>query len=140
DGPRSRAQDPRTPPGGRGPARPDPRSSTAGGPSSGQPAVAELVEQAKRELNAGRSGPAAALLRRALPPAVARYGADSTVVRTLRKQYAAALVDGGDYTTALPELRVLLHQFSTTGSGTDDPVVRQLRADEALCLRELGTD
>ncbi|WP_338316105.1 protein kinase domain-containing protein [Streptomyces bohaiensis] len=139
DDPRTAGADPRA---ARRAGGADPRSSTAGAdgrsPAGGRPAIAELVDRAKRELHAGRSGPAAALLRRALPPAVAQYGADSTVVRTLRKQYAAALVDGGDYTAALPELRVLLQQFATTGSGPEDPVVRQLREDEALCLRELG--
>ncbi|WP_130799460.1 serine/threonine-protein kinase [Streptomyces otsuchiensis] len=108
--------------------------------TGGSPAevpVADLVEEAKRELNAGRSGPAAGLLRRALPPAGAQYGEDSTVVRTLRKQYAAALLDSGDYSTALPEVRLLLRAY-VASAGPQAPVVEQLRADEQLCLRELG--
>lgn len=96
-----------------------------------------MVEEIKRLLTAGRTAEATELLHRALPLAAERYGETSTVHRTLRKQYAATLLDGGDYARALPEIRWLLAVFGPE-RGPYDPLIAQLRADEQLCLRALG--
>lgn len=101
------------------------------------PGLPVLVEKAKSLLSAGRSAPAADLLYQALPLAAAEYGEGSTVFRTLRKQYAAALLDTGAYGRALPEIQWLLREFAAE-RGPYDPLVAQLRQDEQMCLRAVG--
>jgi serine/threonine protein kinase len=95
------------------------------------------LEDVKRLLALGRYPEVAELLSRTLPLAAARYGEGSAIVRSLRKQYAATLLDTAQYARALPEIQRLAHEFSLE-RGPYDPVVLQLRADEQTCLRHLG--
>ncbi|MFB4194498.1 serine/threonine-protein kinase [Streptomyces carpaticus] len=99
--------------------------------------LSAVVEEVRRLLAQHQYAQAADLLSRTLPRAAARYGRHSPVVRTLRKQYAATLMDTGQYARALPEIQWLLQDFGTE-RGPYDPTVVQLRADEAECLRRLG--
>ncbi|MDB1087217.1 serine/threonine-protein kinase [Streptomyces sp. ACA25] len=101
------------------------------------PDLSTLVGRVKGLLADGEYDQVADLLSRALPLAVAQYGEASTVVRTLRKHYAATLLDTGRYARALPEIQRLAQEF-TRERGPYDSVVAQLWADEQLCLRQLG--
>ncbi|NGO72945.1 serine/threonine protein kinase, partial [Streptomyces sp. SB3404] len=117
--------------------------AAAGAPAGGfgPPPVTDLsaaLEEVRHLLDAGRFTEVAALLGRTLPAAVAEHGAGSPVVRTLRKQYAAALVDIGQYGLALPELSRLIRELGAE-RGMNDPAVVQLLQDEALCRRSLST-
>ncbi|MCT2592980.1 serine/threonine protein kinase [Streptomyces sp. N2-109] len=106
----------------------------------GPPPVIDLpgtLEEVRGLLAAGRYTQVADLLGRALPAAVAEHGDPSPVVRTLRKQFAATLVDTAQYARALPEIRRLIQDL-TAERGPYDPVVTQLRQDESLCLRHLS--
>lgn len=62
---------------------------------------------------------------------------NSPVVRTLRKQYAATLMDDGQYRRALPELRRLADERATE-YGHADPQSLRFRYDAAQCLEQLG--
>lgn len=129
-------------PGGTTPADPTRpfRRPMAPWPPAGRRDTEDLsatVATMKRLLSAGHYTQVAQLLHQTLPAAAARYGEDSPVVRSLRKQYAATLLDTGQYARALPEIQRLLAVF-TTERGPYDPVVAQLRQDEALCLRHAG--
>ncbi|WP_052852472.1 serine/threonine-protein kinase [Streptomyces avicenniae] len=102
-----------------------------------EPDLAASLGEIKQLLAQGRYPEVAALLRRTLPVAVLRFGETSPVVRTLRKQYAATLLDTAQYDLALPEIQRLADDL-TAERGPYDPLVLQLRADEQLCLRHLG--
>lgn len=69
--------------------------------------VAAAVDEVKRLLGEGRITQAVDILGAILPTAAEQHGVHSPVVRTLRKQYAATLMDDGQYRRALPELRRL---------------------------------
>ncbi|RKN37352.1 serine/threonine-protein kinase [Streptomyces hoynatensis] len=102
-----------------------------------EPDLATALDEIKRLLALGHYPQVAELLSRTLPLAAARYGDSSPIVRSLRKQYAATLLDTGQYARALPEIQRLAQEF-TAERGPYDPLVLQLRADEQLCLRHLG--
>ncbi|WP_129842216.1 serine/threonine-protein kinase [Streptomyces sp. RFCAC02] len=95
------------------------------------------LEEIKRLLGQGRYADVAELLCRVIPVAAARYGEGSPVVRSLRKQYAATLLDTAQYARALPEIRRLADDL-TAERGPYDPLVLQLRQDEQLCVANLG--
>lgn len=58
-------------------------------------------------------------------------------MRTLRKQYAATLMDDGQYRRALPELRRLADERSAEAYQAD-PQSLQFRYEAAQCLEQLG--
>jgi tetratricopeptide (TPR) repeat protein len=64
-------------------------------------------------------------------------GGHSPVVRTLRKQYAATLMDDGQYRRALPELRRLADERAAE-AGQADPQSLRFRYEAAQCLEQLG--
>ncbi|WP_372408109.1 protein kinase [Streptomyces luteireticuli] len=106
-------------------------------PSSG-PDVAGAVEEVKRLLDQGGVTQAVDLLGAILPAAAAEHGERSGIVRSLRKQYAATLMDDGQYRRALPELRRLVDEYAAeTGPHVARQVLR-LRYDAAQCLEQLG--
>lgn len=71
-------------------------------------------------------------------PAAARHGQNSTVVRTLRKQYAATLMDDGQYPRALPELHLLAEEFAKeTGPAATRQALR-FHYEAAQRLEQLG--
>jgi hypothetical protein len=98
--------------------------------------VAGAVDEARRLLAEGRVGAAVQILGRALPVAAAVHGEDSVVVRMLRKQYAATLMEDGQFRLALPELQRLAEQRAAE-AGPTDPQLLRLRADAAHCLAHL---
>lgn len=106
------------------------------GPARGQD-VAAAVDEVKRLLGEGRITQAVDTLGAILPAAAAQHGEHSPVVRTLRKQYAATLMDDGQYRRALPELRRLADQRAAE-SGHADPQSLQFRYEAAQCLEQLG--
>ncbi|MDT0310634.1 serine/threonine-protein kinase [Streptomyces sp. DSM 44917] len=106
-------------------------------PRPAEPDLTAALDEIKRLLSLGHYPQVAELIGRTLPQAAARYGEASPVVRALRKQYAATLLDTAQYARALPEIQRLAHEF-TAERGPYDPVVVQLRADERLCLRQLA--
>ncbi|WP_405663185.1 protein kinase domain-containing protein [Streptomyces sp. RK9] len=106
------------------------------GPARGQD-VAAAVDEVKRLLGEGRITQAVDTLGAILPTAAAQHGEHSPVVRTLRKQYAATLMDDGQYRRALPELRRLADQRAAE-SGHADPQSLQFRYEAAQCLEQLG--
>ncbi|UGY91833.1 serine/threonine-protein kinase [Streptomyces gobiensis] len=109
-------------------------------PGFGPPPVTDLsdtLEEVRQLLAGGYYTQVAELLGRALPAAAAEHGEGSPVVRTLRKQYAATLVDIGQYALALPEISRLIQEF-TAERGPHDPVVVQLLQDEALCRHRIS--
>ncbi|MET9464816.1 serine/threonine-protein kinase [Streptomyces sp. NPDC006544] len=95
--------------------------------------VPAAVEEAKKLLDQGRLTQAVDILGGILPAAAEQHGERSTVVRTLRKQYAATLMDDGQYRRALPELRRLAEEFPA-----GDPRSLRFRYDVAQCLEQLG--
>ncbi|MER5633680.1 serine/threonine-protein kinase [Streptomyces nitrosporeus] len=99
--------------------------------------VAKAVDEVKRLLGEGRITQAVDILGDLLPAAAAEHGEHSPVVRILRKQYAATLMDDGQYRRALPELRRLADDRATE-SGPADTQALQFRYDAALCLEQLG--
>ncbi|MEV0845382.1 serine/threonine-protein kinase [Streptomyces sp. NPDC049954] len=110
-----------------------PRPVTGGG----VPDVTTAVDQVKHLLGEGRVTQAVDLLGDLLPAAAASYGEGSVVVRMLRKQYAATLMEDGQYRRALPELRRLVGEHAA-GSGPADREVLRLRYEAAQCLEQLG--
>ncbi|MFF8815817.1 serine/threonine-protein kinase [Streptomyces pactum] len=107
-------------------------------PPAPVPDIAGAVDQVKFLLDQGRITQAVDILGGVLPAAAARHGEHSAVVRSLRKQYAATLMDDGQYRRALPELRRLADEYATE-SGPD--AVRQalrFRYEAAQCLEQLG--
>lgn len=112
---------------------PRPQPATA----VGRPDVAGAVDEVKRLLGEGRVTQAVDVLGAILPAAAAQHGEHSPVVRTLRKQYAATLMDDGQYRLALPELRRLADERAAE-AGPADPQSLRFRYDAAQCLEQLG--
>lgn len=99
--------------------------------------MAAAVDDVKRLLGEGRITQAVDILGSILPVAAAQHGEDSAVVRILRKQYAATLMDDGQYRRALPELRRLANDRAAE-AGPADAQTLQFRYDAAQCLEQLG--
>ncbi|GAA4992587.1 serine/threonine protein kinase PkaE [Streptomyces hyderabadensis] len=104
---------------------------------AGKPDVARAVDDVKRLLGEGRITQAVDILGAILPVAAEQHGERSPVVRTLRKQYAATLMDDGQYRRALPELRRLADERAAE-AGQADPQSLRHRYDAAQCLEQLG--
>ncbi|MEU6605065.1 protein kinase [Streptomyces shenzhenensis] len=104
---------------------------------SGKPDVAVAVDEVKRLLGEGRITQAVDILGAILPTAAEQHGEHSPVVRTLRKQYAATLMDDGQYRRALPELRRLADERAAE-AGQSDPQSLRFRYEVAQCLEQLG--
>ncbi|MCX5198907.1 serine/threonine-protein kinase [Streptomyces sp. NBC_00249] len=98
-----------------------------------RPDIPGAVDEARKLLDQGRLTQAVDILGGILPAAVAEHGEHSPVVRSLRKQYAATLMDDGQYRRALPELRRLAEEFPA-----GDPQSLRFRYDAAQCLEQLG--
>ncbi|MGI5469189.1 protein kinase domain-containing protein [Streptomyces sp. CA-132043] len=114
------------------------RAAVSGGPGAATVDVAAAVEEVKRLLDHGRITQAVDILGGILPAAAARHGAHSPVVRTLRKQYAATLMDDGQYRRALPELRLLAEEFARDSGPRAGRQALQFRFEAAQCLEQLG--
>jgi tetratricopeptide (TPR) repeat protein len=99
--------------------------------------IAAAVDEVKRLLDAGRITRAVDLLGSILPAAAEKHGENSPVLRTLRKQYAATLMEDGQYRRALPELRRLSEEFASQYGGADRQAL-QFRYEAAQCLEHLG--
>ncbi|MGA5564493.1 protein kinase domain-containing protein [Streptomyces platensis] len=110
-----------------------PASTSASGPD-----VAAAVDEVKSLLDQGRITRAVDILGGILPAAAERHGAHSPVVRTLRKQYAATLMDDGQYRRALPELRLLAEEFGQESGAGATRQALQFHYDAAQCLEQLG--
>ncbi|MFJ9625526.1 protein kinase [Streptomyces sp. NPDC101181] len=106
-------------------------------PRPARPDVARAVDEVKRLLGEGRITQAVDILGATLPAAAAEHGEHSPVVRILRKQYAATLMDDGQYRRALPELRRLAEDRAAE-AGPADAQALQFRYDAAQCLEQLG--
>ncbi|MFD3681169.1 protein kinase [Streptomyces sp. NPDC058613] len=102
-------------------------------PTPQRPDIPGAVDEARTLLDQGQLTQAGDILGGILPAAVAQHGEHSPVVRSLRKQYAATLMDDGQYRRALPELRRLADQFPA-----GDPQSLRFRYDSAQCLEQLG--
>ncbi|MFI5757503.1 protein kinase [Streptomyces sp. NPDC051569] len=102
-----------------------------------RPDVAAAVDEVKRLLGEGSITQAVDILGAILPAAAAEHGERSPVVRILRKQYAATLMDDGQYRRALPELRRLADDRAAE-AGPGDAGTLQYRYDAAQCLEQLG--
>ncbi|MGD6745002.1 protein kinase domain-containing protein [Streptomyces sp. BH106] len=102
-----------------------------------RPDVARAVDEVKVLLGEGRITQAVDILGAILPAAAVQHGEHSPVVRTLRKQYAATLMDDGQYRRALPELRRLADERAAE-AGHADPQSLQFRYEAAQCLEALG--
>ncbi|MFJ8154997.1 protein kinase [Streptomyces sp. NPDC094468] len=114
---------------------PQPAAPVAAVP--GRPDVATAVDEVKRLLGEGRITQAVDILGAILPVAADQHGEHSTVVRTLRKQYAATLMDDGQYRRALPELHRLAGERAAE-AGQADPQSLRFRYETAQCLEQLG--
>ncbi|MFE0425446.1 serine/threonine-protein kinase [Streptomyces sp. NPDC058953] len=112
-------------------------ASAAVVPTPPEPDVAAAVDEVKRLLGEGSITQAVDILGGILPAAAAEHGERSPVVRILRKQYAATLMDDGQYRRALPELRRLADDRAAE-AGPADPGTLQFRHDAAHCLEQLG--
>ncbi|MFH8474726.1 protein kinase [Streptomyces sp. NPDC018000] len=106
-------------------------------PAAARPDVAAAVDDVKKLLSEGRITQAVDILGSILPVAAEQHGEDSAVVRILRKQYAATLMDDGQYRRALPELRRLADDRAAE-AGPADAQTLQFRYDAAQCLEQLG--
>lgn len=118
--------------GARTPAMPSMPPTPPAGPD-----IAAAVDEVRRLLDAGRITQAVDILGGVLPAAAAKHGEHSPILRMLRKQYAATLMEDGQYRRAFPELRRLADEFSTQ-SGPADRQVLQFRYEAAQCLEQLG--
>ncbi|MCX4640651.1 protein kinase [Streptomyces platensis] len=116
---------------------PTPNSLSAS-PSPSGPDVAAAVDEVKSLLDQGRITRAVDILGGILPAAAERHGAHSPVVRTLRKQYAATLMDDGQYRRALPELRLLAEEFGQESGAGATRQALQFHYEAAQCLEQLG--
>ncbi|MER6503960.1 serine/threonine-protein kinase [Streptomyces sp. NPDC001455] len=117
-----------------------PPSAAPAGTATGaaaRPDVATAVDEVKRLLGEGRITQAVDILGSLLPVAAEQHGENSAVVRILRKQYAATLMDDGQYRRALPELRRLADERAAQ-AGPADAQLLQFRQDAAQCLEQLG--
>lgn len=119
------------------PPPPTAPAGTAAGAAAPRPDVAAAVDEVKRLLGEGRITQAVDILGSLLPVAAEQHGEDSAVVRILRKQYAATLMDDGQYRRALPELRRLADERAAQ-AGPADAQLLQFRQDAAQCLEQLG--
>ncbi|MFF4158453.1 protein kinase [Streptomyces sp. NPDC001678] len=119
-------------------AVPPPPATCLVGPPPSRPDVAAAVEEVKRLLDQGGITQAVDLLGSILPAAAAQHGEHSTVVRTLRKQYAATLMDDGQYRRALPELRRLAEEYAADPGPYAARQALRCRYDAAQCLEQLG--
>ncbi|MFF3122790.1 protein kinase [Streptomyces sp. NPDC057908] len=119
----------------RATAPPPPQAPPA--PAAARPDVAAAVDDVKKLLGEGRITQAVDILGSILPVAAEQHGEDSAVVRILRKQYAATLMDDGQYRRALPELRRLADDRAAE-AGPADAQTLQFRYDAAQCLEQLG--
>ncbi|GGO88289.1 serine/threonine-protein kinase [Wenjunlia tyrosinilytica] len=99
--------------------------------------IAGAVDEVKALLDAGRITQAVDILGGALPTAADKHGEHSPIVRMLRKQYAATLMEDGQYRKALPELRRLADEHAAEGGPADRQSLR-LRYEAAQCLQQLG--
>ncbi|MFJ3955379.1 protein kinase [Streptomyces libani] len=131
------------------PRTPFPAAPPAAAPASGTasasashstpgPDVAAAVDEVKSLLDQGRITRAVDILGGILPAAAERHGAHSPVVRTLRKQYAATLMDDGQYRRALPELRLLAEEFAKESGAGATRQALQFHYEAAQCLEQLG--
>ncbi|AJT66618.2 serine/threonine-protein kinase [Streptomyces chattanoogensis] len=124
------------------PLRPTGRSASSppspSSPFSSGPDVAAAVDEVKSLLDQGRITRAVDILGGILPAAAARHGQNSPVVRTLRKQYAATLMDDGQYRRALPELRLLAEEFGKETGPAATRQALQFHYEAAQCLEQLG--
>ncbi|UQX05003.1 serine/threonine-protein kinase [Streptomyces sp. RerS4] len=102
-------------------------------PAPARPDIPGAVDEARKLLDQGQLTRAVDILGGILPAAAAEHGEHSPVVRSLRKQYAATLMDDGQYRRALPELRRLAQEFPA-----GDPQALRFRYDAAQCLEQLG--
>lgn len=116
---------------------PQPSAAPVQTPAVEKPDVAGAVDEVKRLLGEGRITQAVDILGAILPAAAAQHGEHSPVVRTLRKQYAATLMDDGQYRRALPELRRLADERAAE-AGQADPQSLRFRYESAQCLEQLG--
>ncbi|MFI8365102.1 protein kinase [Streptomyces sp. NPDC085612] len=114
-------------------APPPPTHTPTPVPAPAKPDIPGAVDQARTLLDQGRLTQAVDILGGILPAAAAEHGEHSPVVRSLRKQYAATLMDDGQYRRALPELRRLAEEFPA-----GDPQSLRFRYDAAQCLEQLG--
>lgn len=114
-------------------APPGQRSAASAGPD-----VGAAVDEVKRLLDQGLVTRAVDILGGILPAAAERHGAHSPVVRSLHKQYAATLMDNGQYRQALPVLRLLAAEYGKeTGVGATRQALR-FHYEAAQCLEQLG--
>ncbi|MGW7101146.1 protein kinase domain-containing protein [Streptomyces sp. NPDC054838] len=102
-------------------------------PAAPRPDIPGAVDEARKLLDQGQLTQAGDILGGILPAAAAEHGEHSPVVRSLRKQYAATLMDDGQYRRALPELRWLADEFPA-----GDAQALRFRYDAAQCLEQLG--
>ncbi|MER7468435.1 protein kinase [Streptomyces sp. NPDC097981] len=102
-------------------------------PTPPRPDIPAAVDEVRSLLDQGRLTQAVDILGGILPAAETEHGEHSTVVRSLRKQYAATLMDDGQFRRALPELRRLADEFPA-----GDPQSLRFRYDAAQCLEQLG--
>ncbi|MFD7066295.1 protein kinase [Streptomyces sp. NPDC059913] len=116
---------------------PQPQAPPAPAAAAARPDVAAAVDDVKKLLGEGRITQAVDILGSILPAAAEQHGENSTVVRVLRKQYAATLMDDGQYRRALPELRRLADDRAAE-AGPADPQALHFRHDAAQCLEQLG--
>ncbi|MEY9838343.1 serine/threonine-protein kinase [Streptacidiphilus sp. EB103A] len=119
------------------PPRPAAGKPSVGKPSVGKEDVLAAVDRVRGLLDAGRITQAVGVLADAVPAAAEVHGRDSTVVRLLRKQYAATLMEVGEYRTALPELRLLAEEREAEFGVTDRQGIGY-RFEAAQCLEHLG--
>ncbi|MFG2141576.1 protein kinase [Streptomyces sp. NPDC048650] len=115
-----------------------PASASADSSASSGPDVAAAVDEVKGLLDQGRITRAVDILGSLLPAAAARHGHHSPVVRTLRKQYAATLMDDGQYRRALPEIRRLAEEFGKEAGPAAARQSLQFHYEAAQCLEQLG--
>jgi eukaryotic-like serine/threonine-protein kinase len=116
---------------------PQPAPAAPAPPPAEKTDVARAVDEVKRLLGEGRITQAVDILGAILPVAAEQHGENSPVVRTLRKQYAATLMDDGQYRRALPVLRSLATERAAE-AGHADPRSLRFRYEAALCLEQLG--
>src|SRR5690606_14458276 len=116
---------------------PRPAPAAPASPAAEKADVAAAVDEVKRLLGEGRITQAVDILGSILPVAAEQHGENSPVVRTLRKQYAATLLDDGQYRRALPELRRLAAERAAE-AGQADPQSLRYRYEAAQCLEQLG--
>lgn len=126
-----------TAPGTQTPGTPVPAVAASPAPVPAGPDLVGAVDEVRRLLDAGRITQAVDLLGGIIPAAAEKHGEHSPVLRTLRKQYAATLMEDGQYRRALPELQRLSEEFAVQYGGADRQALR-FRYEAAQCLEQLG--